>query len=96
MKLMPIKSNCLMTVILGLAFCMRSFAADDGVERPNVVFFYADDLVILAINLVRVGMARLAQLQWPACLVVIKPLDFDFEAVLDALFLLVLIFHLDF
>jgi len=41
MKIMPIKSSCLTIFILGLALCVRSFAAE---ERPNIVFFYADDL----------------------------------------------------
>ena len=41
---MPIKSSCLTVVIFGLALCVRSFATDNRAERPNIVFFYADDL----------------------------------------------------
>jgi N-acetylgalactosamine-6-sulfatase len=32
------------TIILGLALTTSSFGEDDQVERPNIIFFYADDL----------------------------------------------------
>ena len=39
---------------------------------------------------------RLRQLQWPTRPIIIKPFDLDLKAVLDALALLVFVFHLDF
>ena len=33
-----------LSVILGLLLGASSFAADDRTQRPNIIFFYADDL----------------------------------------------------
>ena len=95
----PIGFWCALAAVVGHVFPIwHRLRGGRGVATAIGAVLFLEPLfgLILAINLVRVGMARLAQLHWPACPVVIKPLDFDFEAVLDSLFLLVLIFHLDF